>query len=249
MIHTLFLDLHGVLADPKLIHQNYTERIAEILTPTGISFSKAEQIHDQAFDFWLEEFVSMARETRSANEKGYFLVKARELDEKYTEFILQHIPSSYIAMDELRSQLNPKSLEYQAARRKNAFYPEVKDTLKSIKRKFEGRIVCASDAHSRHVRGCLEAGEVISYFDEIIGYDIAQCNKLTPKKCFLHEILKITNSDPNTCFIVDDRIDTLQDAFNIGMNGALMDREKRYIDKVNNWPRLSDLSQLTSRLL
>ncbi|MFX0208845.1 MAG: HAD family hydrolase [Candidatus Hodarchaeota archaeon] len=249
MIKTLFLDLHGVLADPNLVYQNYTEMLAEILAPTGISYCEAEKIHQQAFDYWLIEFENVAKATRSANVEGYFVAKAREMDEKYTEFILQNIPSSYKAMDELRHQLSPESLEYHAARRKNTFYPDVEETLTYLYQNFEGRIICASDAHSRHVRGCLEAGNAIDYFDEIIGYDVVQCHKLTPKNSYVQKVIKITNSNPQTCIFVDNSVKTLQDALKLGMKVILMNRDKKQIENGNIRTTIFDFSQLSCFLL
>lgn len=209
----IFFDLHGVLINTSEMGKQYGKKLAEILRR---DFNILESIgvtrHETAFSEWIQEFRSwkdiLDNELRERSDAALV---------KWTQTLLdQKSPP----IDLLR---HGEKLEYDVARSINAIYTETIPVLQKIERIYpNSSLGVASSAHTRHIRGILEANMITQYFKWMIGYDTFW----VPKKnlAYYQRIMAHTKSPNTPTIFVGDSQEEVKHSQSAGFIPILVER-------------------------
>ncbi len=242
--HVIFVDLHGVIVNSKLIFQKYRQlTIRHLMDDFDLQEESATQRYDSAYSTWETKAYSFLKDSKTPKEGEKFLDFLRKNDEVFSECLYSGLDTSDVEDGNLRH----KPFEYNVACRIEALYPEVRDILNELTE--EGYVLhAASSNFSGHIKGILRANMIEHLFDSVIGFDDVASTKHTLQ--FYKRMLKQTRTAPSEAIMLGNSLHEILKPRRLGMTTVHVNRERKVPHDVQRLAtiRLRNLRSLPLKL-
>ena len=219
--HVIFVDLHGVIVNSKLIFQKYRMlTIQHLMDDFNLIEKKATERYDMAYSTWERKAYRFLKDNDMPKTGAKFLKFLDETDEVFSSCLYSGLDTSECDEDVLRH----RPFEYNVACKIEALYPEVRKALNSLAD--EGYVLhVASSNFSGHVKGILRANMIEHLFDSVIGFDDVASTKHTLE--FYTRMLKQTGTSPKDAIMLGNSFHEILKPRKLGMKTVHVNRERR----------------------
>ena len=216
----LFFDLHGVLANSRIIYNEYRKiTVRHLMKDFRLSLPEARKRYDRALRSWEDKAFSFLR-SQGTPKVGIALKK--KIDE-FDHFFVQALYNGLIINGQ-KKRMRTRPYEYKVARKIVAIYPEVKKVLQDLEdRGFVMHV--ASSSHSSHVRGILEGGGIEEFFSRVMGIDTLNATKHTTE--YYQNMLRLTHANPKYSFLIGNSIAEIIYPPKINLKTIHVNRERK----------------------
>lgn len=237
----LFFDLHGVLANSRIIYHEYKKiTVRHLMKDFHLSFHDAQARYDRALKSWEDKAFSYLR-SQGTPKVGMALKK--KIDE-FDHFFVQALYDGLIINGQ-KKRIRTRPYEYKIARKIVAIYPEVKKVLQDLEdRGFVMHV--ASSSHSSHVRGILEGGGIEEFFSRVMGIDTLNATKHTTE--YYQNMIRLTHANPKYSFLIGNSIAEIIYPPKIHLKTIHVNRERKVPPDIKKlaYKTIDNLTQLPS---
>ena len=215
LINIVF-DLHGVLINTRLMSEKYSHRMSELLhRDYHVPLEQGIINHKRAFSFWIKEF------------RSWDTLEGEPLKVRQDAALLK-----WTALNLGRNNLDSKTLleygaylEFQIPSGIQAAYPETHKVLTTLFSSSKTiRMYIASSAHTRHIRGILQAHNYTDFFAGIFGLDSFWISKYNRR--FYKKLADTLNIRDNLSLFIGNSTEEIVHSEKAGFVPVLIHRER-----------------------
>lgn len=208
------MDWFGVLADSKLMARRWRNVEARLLRNLyGGKLSTWVSVHDRAFRWYLNYWSRHGTNNRTSYRKLW-----RQCEIEWVKRTLTWAGIEPPASKEELFKLD-RELTYEVTRRIDVAYPCARQVLRDLRRR-GFRLFLVSGADSTYIKGTLEATNFGRYFERAFSPDALDVFKGSLR--YWRKILRVSESDPESSVVIDDRARFLRVPARLGLRAILV---------------------------
>ncbi len=232
---SVFLDWFGVIADNDAMTRRWRRVEAQVLHQKyGGSLSRWISAHDRAFQWYLNCWSRHGPRSRSN-----YRVLWKHCEVEWMKRTLKWAGVQPSNSERELFKLD-RELTYEITRRIDPTYPFARQTLETL-RKAGCQLFLVSGADSTYVQGALEATKLKSFFKDTYSPDTL--NAFKGSLLYWKKILRLSESDPKSSVVVDDRLKFLGVPSKLGLQTILVSRNPTSNQR---FPEVASIRQLLS---
>lgn len=221
-IRSIFIDLHGVLANTAALSKQYeTITTDHLVTLFNLTEEDAGRRYSSARFRWKEDAINYLKNPKTPKSGDDFMEFFNACDAQFAKYLYEGLDTSSFS----ESLLRTKPFEYAVSCHINALYPEVREALEQLSG-LGYELHAASSSHSSHVKGFLRGNLIEHYFETITGFDTVEATKHT--YAFYQRMLEQAGVEPEDAIMLGNSLQEIIKPRKIGMITVHVKRE-RYV--------------------